>query len=508
MAMTYMNRRRAENSKPAQQQSRAAQGPSLAQLAAGAAPTQEQMGRQVDLPEAIRAKMEASFGADFSNVKVYESQTVADAGAQAMTMGSSVMFAPGQLDFASSGGQALLGHELSHVVSQARGESRGVGFLRDAGLEAQADRQGAMAAAGESVYSGPLTPISSTSTAASAAGPMQAKKPKKDKQPAGDVINPMPEGYSEKAMGGESERRSSANMAVQRAVAGLSPEYIQAHPEILEGLATGAGQKANESLKNVTEDQWKKGADQFRGSSGNNPYMIGFQAMMGRKMEMGEGGQEDALSGKLQGAGHTEEDLALLNQRMDDSGVTDALKIFTNESFKDGAGSQFTPEQKSSMVMQNFMTRAVNGTVGPKVGMDKVKGVQKGVSIDTNTGMGRDSTASTFLNRMSGVAGGTEAVPELHNVQNAAPAPAAAPAGKQTSDENFSYRNTAVTDPERKGGYDITQMSEDEQLANLKHWIKNPGDASPEQVSNWKKQFAQLRAQQMESQRRKGKSSW
>lgn len=124
----------------------------------------------------MRAKMEAAFGADLSGVELYESQTVADAGAQAMTMGNKIGFAPGKLDFASSEGQTLLGHELSHVVSQARGEVTGSGFLNDHALEARADREGAMAAAGESVYSGPVTPISTTSSALSAAGPMQAKK--------------------------------------------------------------------------------------------------------------------------------------------------------------------------------------------------------------------------------------------------------------------------------------------------------------------------------------------
>ncbi len=154
----------------------------------GAMPSTEQMGHRVDLPEQIREKMEASFGADFSGVKLYESQTVADAGAEAMTMGSNVAFAPGQLDLASTSGQALLGHELSHVVSQARGESAGQGFLADAGLEAQADRQGALAAQGESVYTGPVTPLSASAVPASAAGPMQAEKDitKAQKQAATD----------------------------------------------------------------------------------------------------------------------------------------------------------------------------------------------------------------------------------------------------------------------------------------------------------------------------------
>ncbi len=158
-----------------------AKGPSLEQLRGGAMPTAEQLGHKVDLPQAIRGKMEASFGADLGGVELYESQTVAQAGAQAMTMGNKIGFAPGALDFASSAGQALLGHELSHVVSQARGEVAGRGFLNNQALEARADREGAMAAAGENVYSGPVTPISTASTALSAAGPMQAKKPKEKK---------------------------------------------------------------------------------------------------------------------------------------------------------------------------------------------------------------------------------------------------------------------------------------------------------------------------------------
>ena len=93
-----------------------------------------------------------------------------------MAQGSRIAFAPGKLDFASASGQALLGHELSHVVSQARGEVTGSGFLNDHALEARADREGAMAAAGEQVYAGPVTTALSSASAAPAAGPMQASK--------------------------------------------------------------------------------------------------------------------------------------------------------------------------------------------------------------------------------------------------------------------------------------------------------------------------------------------
>ena len=149
--------------------------PSLDALRTGAAaPTQEQMGHRVDLPDAIREKMENAFGADLSAVKLYESQAVEDAGANAVTQGSNIAFAPGMMDFTSESGQALLGHEISHVVSQARGEVTGSGFLNDHALEARADREGAMAASGQQV----AVPTASVSgvTAASASGPMQASK--------------------------------------------------------------------------------------------------------------------------------------------------------------------------------------------------------------------------------------------------------------------------------------------------------------------------------------------
>ena len=174
MAYTYAEKKRAGKIAPNTEE-RTGPGPSLDALRSGAAaPTAEQMGRRVDLPDAMREKMESAFGADLSAVKLYESEAVGEAGANAVTQGANVAFAPGMLDFTSYGGQALLGHEISHVVSQARGEVTGGGFLNDRSLEARADREGALAAAGEQVSmpSASLSPVS----ASAAAGPMQADK--------------------------------------------------------------------------------------------------------------------------------------------------------------------------------------------------------------------------------------------------------------------------------------------------------------------------------------------
>ncbi len=173
MSQIYADRKRTK-AKVLPTESEAPASPLDALRSGAAAPTAEQMGHRVDLPDAMRAKMENAFGADLSAVKLYESQAVADAGANAVAQGANIAFAPGMLDFSSYGGQALLGHEISHVVSQARGEVTGGGFLNDHALEARADREGAMAAAGESVAM-PTAAMSSV-TAAAAAGPMQADK--------------------------------------------------------------------------------------------------------------------------------------------------------------------------------------------------------------------------------------------------------------------------------------------------------------------------------------------
>ena len=206
MRYTYTVRKKTD---PAAERTEAAQSPSLDTLRTGAGtPTQEQMGHRVDLPDAMREKMENAFGADLSAVKLYESQAVDDAGANAVAQGSNIAFAPGMLDFTSYSGQALLGHEISHVVSQARGEVAGSGFLNDPALEARADQEGAMAAAGQQVAV-PAAAVSPVS-AASAAGPMQADKNErreaKFRNAQQDVITNIM-GYQQEMRGNADPRR-------------------------------------------------------------------------------------------------------------------------------------------------------------------------------------------------------------------------------------------------------------------------------------------------------------
>lgn len=79
------------------------------------------------IPENVRGKMESSFGADFSNVRVHsdgESQSLnKKVGAKAFTTGPDIFFGKSGFNPASSSGQELLAHELTHVVQQGAARS-------------------------------------------------------------------------------------------------------------------------------------------------------------------------------------------------------------------------------------------------------------------------------------------------------------------------------------------------------------------------------------------------
>ncbi len=74
------------------------------------------------IPDVNREMFESSMGHDFSGVNVHadaESDTLnKQLGARAFTTGSDIFFRQGEYNPASSGGQELLAHELTHVVQQ------------------------------------------------------------------------------------------------------------------------------------------------------------------------------------------------------------------------------------------------------------------------------------------------------------------------------------------------------------------------------------------------------
>lgn len=104
------------------------------------------------LPDALRTRMEAALGADFSAVRIHVGPQAAKLGAAAFTMGSDVYFAPGWYQPDTVRGQQLLGHELAHVIQQRAGRVRNplpgeLAVVTDRALEAEADRAGQRAAA-------------------------------------------------------------------------------------------------------------------------------------------------------------------------------------------------------------------------------------------------------------------------------------------------------------------------------------------------------------------------
>jgi uncharacterized protein DUF4157 len=76
----------------------------------------------VSLAPAVRAKFEATFGADLSGVRVHADERAAreasDLGAGAYTTGSDIFFGAGRYRPATRDGAWLLSHELAHVLQQ------------------------------------------------------------------------------------------------------------------------------------------------------------------------------------------------------------------------------------------------------------------------------------------------------------------------------------------------------------------------------------------------------
>jgi hypothetical protein len=84
-----------------------------------------QRGGGQSLDEGVRGQLESNMGMDFSNVRVHtssESDTLNhQLGAKAFTTGSDIFFRQGEYDPASSSGQELIAHEMTHVVQQSTG---------------------------------------------------------------------------------------------------------------------------------------------------------------------------------------------------------------------------------------------------------------------------------------------------------------------------------------------------------------------------------------------------
>lgn len=91
-------------------------------------------GRPLD--RATRREMESRIGFDFSNVRLHTDSHAADSArslsAQAYTVGSNVVFAPGRFAPHTTEGRRLLAHELTHVVQQTTSPQRAHPAVRPA----------------------------------------------------------------------------------------------------------------------------------------------------------------------------------------------------------------------------------------------------------------------------------------------------------------------------------------------------------------------------------------
>jgi Domain of unknown function (DUF4157) len=102
--------------------------------------------------------LQASFGEDFSGVKVDSSaqarQTAQALGATAVTQGETILLGPDAPAPETSAGRRLLAHELAHVVQQRRASVVEPGVVGTAGgsFEAGADRAASQAMLGQAAH--------------------------------------------------------------------------------------------------------------------------------------------------------------------------------------------------------------------------------------------------------------------------------------------------------------------------------------------------------------------
>ena len=124
----------------------------LAVLGGRLKPDASMLGTSETLAPSIAAKMSRAFGMDVSGVKVYRSDKMVGTGMQGLAQGNRVILSS-DIDLNTLEGQAVLGHELSHIHAQNMGIGMGhVGLLQDASLERQADIEGMRAAQGLSAF--------------------------------------------------------------------------------------------------------------------------------------------------------------------------------------------------------------------------------------------------------------------------------------------------------------------------------------------------------------------
>jgi Domain of unknown function (DUF4157) len=128
-----------------------------------------QLGTGRPLPGGVRSRMESAFGLSFSQVRIHTDSGAASLSdqlnARAFTVGEHVAFGPREYQPGTLAGDALLAHELAHVVQQGGPTKASSPMLKGEGeyssLEQDADRSAVGAVA--SMWSGTKTAMGSIS---------------------------------------------------------------------------------------------------------------------------------------------------------------------------------------------------------------------------------------------------------------------------------------------------------------------------------------------------------
>ena len=111
------------------------------------------MGHSQNLAPSIAAKMSRAFGMDLSGMQVYQTDAMKGTGMRGMAQGNKIVLSS-EVNLNTTAGQAVLGHEISHIHAQSQGVGMGhSGLYENAALEHQADTEGLLAAQGRSIYS-------------------------------------------------------------------------------------------------------------------------------------------------------------------------------------------------------------------------------------------------------------------------------------------------------------------------------------------------------------------
>ena len=529
------------------------------QTQAGAVNPASLLGRGRVMPEPVVQKMNDAFGMDFSNVVIYESPIVEEMGAEAASMGGHIAFAPGKYRPDSTAGQALLGHELAHVVQQDKGAATGTGFLNDPALETQADIQGRAAALGQSVsLSGPAPAVPAMSPGTAA--PVQAKKP--DRKKAAQPRQAAPQAPAPERPAKEVFEENYPNIAQELQARGPNPN--------IQGGATFHDRFTNTLLamgwrgRDNSKAQADKAFTKMYGLSDIVKQRLADRGITQESFSRYYNAQRETAGGwgrltKEEMAGMPEyaRDVGTMNdieseiigEMLDDSNMQKLLRA----KYKGFSG--LSQEAREAMggdygvlgaLLNDIQLRMVGPALATQPGMTLV--AQGSMSLDSGTinalldkAAGRDFNALSddelaevaaqindretnlkspsgtkpavpytnvarlkqyigLLNKMRGVVTAPEPEPQPQAPQ-ASPFPTVRTVDDIQFPEGVHSRPAYATmaPPE-----EVTpQSSYDEALAAIYHRIKNPEPGeTPEDISARKRAFAQLRSQQMAEQNR------